>query len=120
LQGPCKDLCKLLVCTREKEACIEIPWFKVIFIAITRDLRVRMSLIWSLVAAAVAGFDDKMSFAAAVARRREDAAAVIDENAVIDMTAVLDLLSIAAGVPASRPPRPVPRPVPLPIAPNDH
>ena len=78
----------------------------------------RMSLIWSLVAAAVAGFDDKMSFAAAVARRREDAAAVIDENAVIDMTAVLDLLS--DGVPASRPPRPVPRPVPLPIAPNDH
>ena len=73
-----------------------------------------MSLIWSLVAAAVAGFDDKMSFAAAVARRREDAAAVIDENAVIDMTAVLDLLS--DGVPASRPPRPVPRPVPLPIA----
>jgi len=69
---------------------------------------------------AVAGFDDKMSFAAAVARRREDEAVVIDENAVIDMTAVLDLLSIAAGVPASRPPRPVPRPVPLPIAPNDH
>ena len=77
--------------------------------------------------AAVAGFDDKMSLAAAVAARIDvapvlgsravDAAGtvVIAERAVIDITlSAIPFVVVLPGF-ASRPPLPVPLPSPLPI-----
>ena len=103
-----------------------------IFMASAAARRERLSLSCSLFAA-VAGFDDRMSLAAAVVARREAAPVlgrrvvelagivVIAERAVIDMIEVLAMLSVPslpavlAAFHSSRPPRPDPRPVPLPM-----
>jgi hypothetical protein len=102
------------------------PGFNAILAAIARACCLRLSRIQSL-DAAVAGIDDKMSLAAAVAARIDvapvlgsravDAAGtvVIAERAVIDITlSAIPFVVVLPGF-ASRPPLPVPLPSPLPI-----